>query len=100
MPKIIGLEAQQQTVRELQSLMKDITNTNHFLQNANPSGEYQISFIGPDGKKIATSFNLSDKYTIDKLLQEYKEQTAAEVSQKLIDYRIELDAEEKAIFGL
>jgi len=100
MPKIIGLEAQQQAVREIQGLMKDITNVNHFLQNANPAGEYQISFIGPEGRKISTTFTCANKEWIDHLLQEYKTSVAAAVSQKTEEYRIALDEQEKGVFGL
>ena len=100
MPTIIGLKAQQQTVREIQSLMKDITNVNHFLANSNSTGEYQISFVGPEGKKILTTFTCENKEMIDHLLQEYKHRVAAAVAQKAEAYRIALDDKEKAIFGL
>ena len=100
MPTIIGLEAQQQTVREIQSLMKDISNTNHFLDNPNPTGEYQISFVGPEGKKIQTLFTCPNKDVIDQLLLQYKIDVAATVAQKAEAYRIALDDKEKAIFDL
>ena len=51
MPKIIGQAEQQAAIREIKATLKEMVDTNLFLDALNNSSKYIISFVGEDGKK-------------------------------------------------
>lgn len=100
MPKIIGQAEQLAAVKSIKNSLKEMENTNKFLESSNPTGEYTISFKNAAGQMISIGILAHDKQMIDQLALAYKKQVAADVMELAANNRIELDDDEKKIFGI
>ena len=100
MPKIIGLAEQQAAVKKIKAILKDLVVTKSFLDAANASGEYTITFKGQDNHVYNTTVYAEDKRQVDALAEAYRQRMAAEVQALASQNRIELDPDEKELLGI
>lgn len=99
MPKIKVLDEQNDALRDISEMLKDVEGINKFLEVPNDSGEFTISFVSADGKAIKAKLR-TDKAHMDKMLQKNKT-TMANTARKLCSsLHIEMEPEEKAALGL
>lgn len=100
MPKIIGQAEQLAAMKSITRSLKEMETTNKFLESSNPTGEYTISFKNEAGQMISIGILAKDKGVIDDLAMAYKKQVADEVLALAAANRIELDDDEKLVFGI
>lgn len=100
MPKIIGLAEQQAAVKKIRAILKDLSVTKTFLDAANVSGEYTITFKGSDNHVYSTTVYAEEKNLVDALAEAYRQRMADEVLALAQQNRIELDPEEKVLLGI
>lgn len=100
MPKIIGQAEQQAAMREIKSALKEMGDTNLFLEAINHSKKFTISFVADDGSKYHAIAYVEDKEKLDHFVLHYKHLTANRVKQLAEENRIALDLDEKLAFSL
>lgn len=100
MPKIIGKAEQQAAMREIKASLKEMADTNQFLDALNNSKKYRISFVGEDGQNYHAIAYTEKKEDIDRFIRHHKHLTANRVLKLIQDNRISLDLDEKVAFGL
>lgn len=94
MASIKNIDAQKAALKRIESLIKEIKVTNHFLSETNESGEYTISF-----DKCKTPLICEDKSLIDELVNAYKQKLVKEIESLAQTNNIELDEEERQIMA-
>jgi len=99
MPKIIGHAEQLQAVKDIKAALKDTKILNEFLETDNPTGKYTISCKGPTGQQITTTIEIPDKEILNNLILAYKQKVGEKVLQIAQNNRIELEEDERTVFG-
>ena len=100
MPKIIGQAEQQAAIREMKVVLKEMVDTNLFLDALNSSKKYKISFIGEDGTKYHAIAYTEKKEDMDRFILHYKHRMANRVLELAKENRIALDLDEKLALSL
>lgn len=100
MPKIIGKAEQQAAMREIKAALKEMVDTNQFLDALNNSNKFKISFIGEDGQNYHAIAYTEKKDDMDRFIRHYKHLMANRVLTLTQENRISLDLDEKVAFGL
>lgn len=100
MPRIIGRAEQDEAVKKIKAALKELGVTKEFLETANPAGEYTISFKGPDKRTYSTTIFAKSKGAVDELAKAYRDRVAKDMMELAANNRIELEADEKEIFGV
>ena len=99
MPKIKVLDEQNDALRDVSEMLKDVDGINKFLEVPNESGEFIVSFTSPDGKTIKAKLR-ADKEHMDKMFLKNK-RTMANTAKKLCStLHIEMEPEERAALGI
>lgn len=94
MPKIIGLDAQNEALKKIKKILKDLETVNKFLESSYDSDEFTISF-----EKTA-SLAIASKEEMDRFVSAYKKRLADEVESLCKEFNIELDDDEKLSLGM
>jgi len=100
MPKIIGQAEQQAAMKEIKSALKEMRDTNLFLETLNNSKKYTISFVSEDGTKHHAVAYTEKKEDLDRFVLHYKHLMANRVVKLASENRISLDLDEKLAFSL
>lgn len=100
MARIYGLEEQQAALREVKAALRDVTDTNMFLDASNHSKKFLISFVAEDGSKYRAFAYTENKEDLDHLVSHQKHLLANHIKRLAEKNRIVLDPEEKVAFGL
>lgn len=109
-------------LKKINALLKELENTNKFLETDNPEKIYNLSFsvsgslvpaedeesVSGKGKKkkrakapvIVALGYAEDKSLIDQLVRNYKDRVVSEVLELADKYSIELDDKDQKILGL
>lgn len=99
MPKIKVLDEQNDALRDISEMLKDVEGINKFLETPTDSGEFVVSFVSPDGKTIKAKLR-ADKAHMDKMFQKNKTAMANTAKKLCHSLHIEMEPEEKAALGL
>ena len=99
MPKIKVLDEQNDALREVSEMLKDVEGINKFLETSTDSDEFLVSFVAPDGKAIKAKLR-ADKAHMDKMFQKNKTAMASTAKKLCSNLHIEMEPEEKAALGL
>lgn len=99
MPKIKVLDEQNDALRDISEMLKDVEGINKFLEIPSDSGEFMVSFVSPDGKTVKAKLR-ADKAYMDKMLLKNKTSMANTAKKLCSHLHIELEPEEKAALGL
>ena len=99
MANIIGLQKQQDALREIESVLKELNNMNQFLSALNPLGKYSISFKDDEGKKHGTEISASEE-EIGALVNRFKKERTEYILKLAKENRIALDPEDYLVLGI
>lgn len=99
MPKIRVLDEQNDALRDISEMLKDVEGINKFLEVPNESGEFIISFTSPDGKAIKAKLR-TEKEHIDKMFLKNKKSMASTAKKLCNNLHIDMEPEEKAALGM
>lgn len=99
MPKIRVLDEQNDALRDISEMLKDVEGINKFLEVPNESGEFIISFTSPDGKAIKAKLR-TEKEHIDKMFLKNKKFMASTAKKLCNNLHIDMEPEEKAALGM
>lgn len=99
MPKIKVLDEQNDALREVSEMLKDVEGINKFLETSTDSDEFLVSFVAPDGKTIKAKLR-ADKAHMDKMFRKNKTAMANTAKKLCSNLHIEMEPEEKAALGL
>lgn len=99
MPKIKILDEQNDALREVSEMLKDVEGINKFLESENESDEFTISYTSTGGKTVRAKLHV-DKAQLDKLLKKNKASMSSTAKKLCARLHIEMEPEEKAALGL
>ena len=99
MPKIKVLDEQNDALRDVSEMLRDVEGINKFLEVPNESGEFIVSFTSPDGKTIKAKLR-AEKEHMDKMFLKNKKAMANTAKKLCSTLHIEMDPEEKAALGI
>ncbi len=97
MPKIIGQAEQQQALKEITAMLKEVVAVNQFLNSQNESGKYTISFADTNNQKHSCTLFSSDKEDVDLLVLNYKDRLKEKIQSLTEEFRIALDPSEELL---
>ena len=97
MPKIIGQAEQQQALKEITSMLKEVVAVNNFLSSRNASGKYIISFSDEQNQKHSCTLFSSEKEEVDLLVLNYKDRLKGKIQALTEEFRIALDPQEQRL---
>lgn len=98
MPKILGQEEQRAAMKEITTALKDVADTNSFLDALNHSKNFTISFVAEDGSKYHAIAYAEKKEELDRFVLHYKHLMANRVKMLTEENRIGLSLDEKLAF--
>ncbi len=99
MPKIKVLDEQNDALRDISEMLKDVEGINKFLETPTDSGEFVVSFVSPDGKTVKAKLR-ADKAHMDKMFLKNKTSMANTAKKLCSNLHIEMEPEERAALGL
>lgn len=97
MPKIIGQAEQQQALKEITSMLKEVVAVNTFLSSRNTSGKYTVSFSDEHNQKHSCTLFSSDKEDVDLLVLNYKDRLKGKIQALAEEFRIALEPQEQLL---
>lgn len=97
MAKILDQEQQKKALDNINESIKAMKKINEFLQAANPSGNYTLSFKDADDKKRIAEIHMADNAGIVSLLVGFKQKEKERIAALAEENRIELDPEDHDI---
>ena len=97
MPKIIGQAEQQQALKDITSMLKEVVAVNNFLSSHNASGKYTITFSDEHHQKHSCTLFTSDKEDVDLLVLTYKDRLKEKIQSLADDFRIALEPQEQLL---
>ena len=99
MANIMGLQQQQEALKEITDIIKELKVANKFLDMSDPETEYSIGFIDEEGKKMKIEIS-GYKSEIDELVNRYKEAKRNKILTLAQENRIALDPEDNEVLGI
>lgn len=99
MPKIKILDEQNDALREISEMLKDVEGINKFLDSENESDEFTISFTSTGGKTVRAKLHV-DKAQLDKLLRKNKASMSSTAKKLCTRLHIEMEPGERVALGL
>ena len=97
MPSIIGQAEQQQALKEISAMLKELISSNDFLSSNNPTGKYTIVSTDSEGQKHTCILSSENKAEVDTLVLNYKEHLKQKIVSLTEQYRIGLEPWEQSI---